>query len=362
MFKIERDVLPRPSQTGTPNQKVYIMQQNPHRLRAGEPLTLECRSDISSMTMVEWAKYEGGDVRRPLTPRSLLRNIYQLPSATVNDAGIYGCRAYDQEGVGEMRIRVVVHADIPVIEEKFERVQAEEGGFYELLCRAYGPDVTRSVWMQLSGSPNNVRIDGDKFRIEPVSLENSGEFVCYAETARGRTPVRRVKLDVVGRLKMRITPENQTVTIGDTVSVYCFADAGARERAKVSWMRESGSFGPSVEIREGELRFNNIQPSDSGQYLCTGSSSLGAGRAWAHVMVVGGGVSSVTNQPSVHDHRQSSNPSQPRRPVGRRLNVDQQSTHTLKCHFPLLHNYRVEWDFNQRELPSNAKVVDKDLV
>lgn len=356
----DRDPGLRPAPSGSLNQKVYILQPNPSRIRAGEPLTLECRSDISSMTMLEWVKYEG-DFRRPLTQRTLLRNIYQIPSASADSAGVYGCRAYDQEGVGEMRIQVMVHSDAPIVEEKFERVQAEEGRFYELICRTYGAEVTRTVWMQLSGSPNNVRIEGDKFRIDPISLENSGEFVCYAETLRGRTPVRRVRLDVVGRLKMRITPENQTATVGDTVSIYCFADAGPRERAKVTWVREVGSFSPSVEVREGELRFNNIQAQDSGNYICTGTSSLGAGRARASVIVAGGTGAVAGGHGSSHDHVTTS-VGQPRRPIGRRLNVDQQLTRTLTCQFPNLQSYRVEWDFNQRELPPNAKVSGNDLM
>lgn len=238
------------------------------------------------------------------------------------------------------------------MEQNRQRLSIQEGSDFETVCESLDPGV-RTVWLQESGNPRNVVIEGSRIRIKSVNIENSGDFTCYSSTSTGRTPMRRIRLDVIGQVRLRITPENQTATIGQTVSVYCIAEI-RDERTNIEWRRESGPMSSSVMTNREELRFNNIQPSDSGRYICTVTTSQGSARGYAHVMV------SQSVQPG--SITPSSDPRGMRRPHGQRLNVDKTKSTTLRCNFPELPPHRIVWQFNQDSLPPNAEQVGNELV
>lgn len=351
-----------PTQGTVTRHNIRITQPNPHMVRAGEPLILDCQTS-NPQSMVEWARVERAG-NRPLMVRMPMRAVYQLPSAAPEHSGIYLCVASDGSGVSESSIRVVVRQDMMPVGpgmggpglasmDRAERMAVEEGSVFEATCQAN----VRAFWVQQSGSRSNVKIAGERLRIDPISVANTGEFICFADSPSGRIAVRRIRLEVGGKLRLRISPENQTASMGDNVAVYCIAD-GQSEPTSISWSRESGPMGTGVIAREGELRFTNILSSDSGGYICTALSPAGSvvGRGRAHVVVVTGG--GVPQNPLPQR-----TPAQPRRPTGRRLNVNQMATETLKCDFPHLQPHRIVWEFNQlKELPENAQVVGNDLA
>lgn len=315
-------------------------------MRVGDRITLYCLAD-DPQAQVEWFKMESSG-RRPITQRSAQQSAYQKLSASVEDTGMYSCMASTNSGQAEKTVQLMVQGSL---DPGRQIIPIQEGSDFQTICESLDPGV-RTAWVQESGSPSNVQIDGDRINIKSVKVENSGDFVCYSISGTTRAPMRKIRLEVVGQVRLRITPENQTATIGQTVSVYCIAES-RDEQTTIEWRRENGPMSPYVRANKEELQFNNIQPSDSGRYICTVTTPQGTARGYAHVMV------SQSVQPGLQS---PTDYTPPRRPYGQRLNVDTAKSTTLRCNFPSLTSHRIVWQFNQDNLPPNAEAVGNELV
>ncbi|XP_074593601.1 basement membrane-specific heparan sulfate proteoglycan core protein-like isoform X2 [Brevipalpus obovatus] len=326
--------------------RIRLVPDGSQTVRIGERITLYCMAD-DPQAQVEWFRMESTG-RRPVTQRSLQQSAYQKLSASFEDNGMYSCIASTSLGQTEKTVQLMVQGSV---DPGRQVIPIQEGSEFQTVCESLDPGV-RTAWVQESGSPNNVMIDGDRINIKSVKVENSGDFVCYSIVGTTRTPMRKIRLEIVGQVRLRITPENQTAIIGTSVSVYCIAES-RDEQTTIEWRRDNGPMSPYVTTNREELRFNNVQPSDSGRYICTVTTPQGTARGYANVIV------SPSVQPGLQtppDYTQS------RRPYGQRLNVDSAKSTTLRCNFPNLPPHRIVWQFNQDNLPQNSEAVGNELV
>lgn len=85
--------------------------------------------------------------------------------------------------------------------------------------------------------------------------------------------------------RITLHPPHQTVHLGESASVNC--SVTGEQPITVEWEAFDRPLPRSVSQNRGFLRFNEIQTSDAGKYLCKATNIYGVAEAVAEVFVSG---------------------------------------------------------------------------
>lgn len=169
----------------------------------GDDLTLSCNT--SSTTKVSWNR-EGKALPRGLT--SFEGNVFTLSSIQAEEAGIYVCRAEDEQGreaTGEITVDVLHPPKVSVTEVV---VEALSGSLAELVCKVTGHPKPSVTWykdgkkLAKGDEKRKISARGERHTLIIASLleEDQGLYVCTAENSEGsKSGEMRLKAQVTAK-------------------------------------------------------------------------------------------------------------------------------------------------------------------
>ncbi|GFQ77560.1 basement membrane-specific heparan sulfate proteoglycan core protein, partial [Trichonephila clavata] len=211
-------------------------------------------------------------------------NLY-ISDVTVEDRGLYVCRAENRDGSAQASAIVEVERrEVPAIELYPEATQTViRGGSSLFQCRVTAGIPTPTVeWVRADGSPftssTEILNGGGVIKFNRVTLDEEGTYICTAENFGGRVTAQAV-LQIQGAPTVKIIQANPyRVRPGETVRFECLSEGDPRPN--VSWRKLRHplvSYAASDESVDGKalLEIRRVSQSDSGVYICSARSSAG---------------------------------------------------------------------------------------
>ncbi|XP_030745032.1 basement membrane-specific heparan sulfate proteoglycan core protein isoform X3 [Sitophilus oryzae] len=249
-----------------------------HRLEIyeiGSSVRLNC-SAVSRLSpkgpvRVSWTKDSG---ELPYHAIDDGRGILYIRNLAVSDSGRYTCQADDGYSIVAQSISITVgdvRAEAPIIALSAPFIQVSEGQLIEVRCAATGNPLPEYSLSRIDRQPINPahQFDLGVFRILQARTTDAGHYQCTATNRAGQDSKSfEIQVTAGSVLRVEITPEYYEGKTGDNVVLRCIAD---RARS-ISWSKEFGSFPYTSRDEGGLLTFSNIQPEDSGVYICTATS------------------------------------------------------------------------------------------
>ncbi|KAM4692877.1 inactive tyrosine-protein kinase 7 [Discoglossus pictus] len=194
---------------------------------------------------------------------------------TVNDTGIYTCRASNRAGERRQDLHITV-ATTPEWVEKPMDSGMEEGKSGFLHCLSKGSPKPTVSWYR-NGNPisEDSRFEifqNGTLRIISVEVYDGTIYRCVSSTPAGRI---EAQARVLVQEKLKFTPRpqpQQCMEFDKEVTVHC--SATGREKPSIRWVKADGSSLPShVDPNSGLLQFHRVSRSDAGDYTCIASNS-----------------------------------------------------------------------------------------
>ena len=147
-------------------------------VRPGDSPSIQCEVTQGDPPIsITWTRK--GEAGLPSTV-SQVGEILQFPNIAVSDAGQYVCTATNEAGRSEAVAKVVVMTGD--MEPEVLEMSSSQGATVDLPCRL--PPASDLVWRRDGGVlPQTASQLGNLLRIEGVSVEDSGRYVC---TSGGR--------------------------------------------------------------------------------------------------------------------------------------------------------------------------------
>ncbi|GFR30669.1 pikachurin, partial [Trichonephila clavata] len=250
-----------------------------------------------------------GGIPRPTVSWSKVKedNLY-ISDVTVEDRGLYVCRAENRDGSAQASAIVEVERrEVPAIELYPEATQTViRGGSSLFQCRVTAGIPTPTVeWVRADGSPftsSTAILNGGVIKFNRVTLDEEGTYICTAENFGGRVTAQAV-LQIQGAPTVKIIQANPTgsagvteeriqliveetdsvvpevmvedrvtttATVNSSVELRCFV-RGTDEDIYLKWTRTDGGQIPvNHRLQDGVLYIPNVQPEDAGEYSCLG--------------------------------------------------------------------------------------------
>uniref|UniRef100_A0A671MPU9 Basement membrane-specific heparan sulfate proteoglycan core protein-like n=1 Tax=Sinocyclocheilus anshuiensis TaxID=1608454 RepID=A0A671MPU9_9TELE len=174
-----------------------------------------------------------------------------------------------------------------------ERVQVARGLPVTLRCQVSGYPPHYFHWSREDGRPISStaerRRQGAELHFPSVQPSDAGVYIC---TCRDQRSSNRSKAEIVVTtlpskpIEVFIEePKRQNVAVGSTVSFICTAKSKLPAYTLV-WTRKGNGKLPNRAMDfNGILTIHNVQPEDTGIYVCTGSNMLGMDEGTARLYV-----------------------------------------------------------------------------
>ncbi|XP_067825529.1 hemicentin-1-like [Heptranchias perlo] len=239
---------------------------------------LPCAAQGSPEPIVFWEK---GGVAVPDIPgrfTALQSGELIVENATPEDAGVYTCTAVSAVGKDshDIHLSVSVH---PAFTELPADVSLHKGERLLLTCAAKGLP-TPSISWTFNNKPVAVKVSRNEglseLIIEKVSKEDSGTYVCTAESAVGM-------IKAIGFVYVKEAPvlrgevsAYQTEPLGGNVVLNC--DAHGDPAPSINWNKNGSPLTISNRIRQmnnGSLAIYGTLNEDAGDYKCVAVNEAG---------------------------------------------------------------------------------------
>ncbi|XP_065579048.1 basement membrane-specific heparan sulfate proteoglycan core protein-like isoform X5 [Artemia franciscana] len=283
------DIIPVTTQAPPPQPTISISIVEPQIqiIEVGQTTRFTCAarsiSTKGGRISLRWSKQDGFlPSRRAFDDQ---RGRLTISDVRPEDAGTYVCTATD--GVDTAYETAVLQvggtaerAPILSIEPNF--VDVQEGGQVEIRCLADGyPDPVVSWNYGTRNLPRGVTQEDGVLKIAYARRGDAGEYICTAANPSGQI-TGRVSIYVRGApvtpvapiVTLRVEPRDSIVRRGDSIRLVCNVDGGAASTPV--WTKSSGTISSRGIQTGGILSFNGVTPADSGIYLCSVTTSVGA--------------------------------------------------------------------------------------
>ncbi|XP_071050518.1 cell adhesion molecule Dscam2 isoform X1 [Onthophagus taurus] len=261
--------------------RVEVGPENPLKIERDSAATLQCNVDAKpKATSIHWAR--NGRFITTSTNHVLHR-------VSIQDAGQYTCRADNGLGkVGEKEITLdVLYAPIVTLESKTK--EAEEGETVTIKCNVTANPFSHIIeWIH--DSKPDFRQNGDTLRLNRVSAENAGTYICRAVNLLkpSGVPNNRAPLEKIGNAsiavlirhkpgKARIMPDKPIANEGSAVTLTCTASPSGWPAPQYRWFK-MGNDGQSSILATGiKYSINSANIVNEGTYNCQATNELGPG-------------------------------------------------------------------------------------
>ncbi|GFS52408.1 titin [Trichonephila inaurata madagascariensis] len=261
--------------------------------QVGGSVKVDCLAFGSPRPSIKWRKVipEGNefkDVKPPVgNENDFSSGIFHLDSVSESDSGFYECIA--SNGI-EPNIRnnfSIVIRDVPKIQSFSFPENVVERNMVSVTCIATTKTKPISfTWLkdnkEINALEGNIRIstvnEVSVLIIDPVTLENSGNYTCSATNSAGNDKFTS-SLKVKASPKWTEQPLDLITTVGATVTVRCLA-SGSPEPT-IQWTKKDGSktinVNPTVSTDAKDsslLRLSPVSYEDAGVYECMADNGI----------------------------------------------------------------------------------------
>lgn len=281
----------------------------------GSDLRVDCVASGLPNPKIQWALPDGTMVPSIASPDpsvgvvSRTRRLVAFDNGTLyfnevgpREEGDYTCYAQNQLGRDEMRVRVKVVSDAPIIRNQSQAVvRALYGGSASLRCEAKGEPTPTVLWF--SPASRTIPTASDKYRIhsdgtlviQQVQRLDGGNYTCLARNSAGQARQ-------VTRLEVMVAPPTINGLSGVANSMRV---RGVRTQRKLLDCEAVGTPPPRVMWvlpenvvlpvpyyssrmtvhRNGTLEIRQLKRSDAGQLMCMARSEGWETRLTVHLEV-----------------------------------------------------------------------------
>ncbi|KAM9751596.1 basement membrane-specific heparan sulfate proteoglycan core protein isoform 3-T3 [Menidia menidia] len=261
----------------------------PVRVRAGDPINLECQASGEPRPSVSWHRLDNNRRTVLSSPVPMDSNaVMQILAARPEDSGTYVCTARNVEGATETRVEVTVEGgpQIPApprasVPEPLMVVV--EGQTATLRCEAHGIPSPKITWSKLrSPLPWRHKVVDNSLVLPSVGRQDSGEYICSATNNMGTTDV-TIMLDVETPPYATSMADVVSVRVGEVIRLQCLAHG--TPPLNYAWTKLEGPLPPRAQANGGDLQIDLATAEDAGNYKCVARNRVGASEVVTRVTV-----------------------------------------------------------------------------
>ncbi|XP_041878084.1 basement membrane-specific heparan sulfate proteoglycan core protein isoform X4 [Corvus kubaryi] len=276
----------------------------------GQTLDLDCVVAGPGSATVTWYKRGGSLPAGHQVSGSRLR----VPHVTAADSGEYVCRATLGTTAREASVIVTVVAasgssygppasGVPVRIEASSSTVAE-GQTLDLNCIVARQGQATVTWYKRGGSlPAKHQISGSRLRLSQLSVADSGEYVCRADTgsvAREATVFVTVTSRDSSSYRLQspiisIDPHSMAVAPGEDATFKCRVHDGARP-VNITWRMGPGQHlqdNVKISANGSVISITGAHVGNQGAYHCVASNRFGVASSVVNLVVQGAPTVSV---------------------------------------------------------------------
>ncbi|KAM9521182.1 basement membrane-specific heparan sulfate proteoglycan core protein isoform 6-T6 [Guaruba guarouba] len=275
----------------------------------GQVLDLNCVVAGSGPTTVTWYKRGGSLPAGHQVSGSRLR----IPQVTAADSGEYVCRVTSGGIMQETSLVVTIddganpsHSTGVTSPIRIESSASSitEGQTLDLDCVVAGQGQATISWYKRGGAlPAKHQMSGSRLRLSQLSVTDSGEYVCRADTG-GVSREATITVTVTSRDSssyrlqspiISIDPHSMAVAPGEDATFKCRVHDGARP-VNITWRMGPGQhFQDNVKISANGsvISITGAHVSNQGAYHCVASNRFGVASSVVNLLVQGAPTVSV---------------------------------------------------------------------
>ncbi|XP_071159627.1 hemicentin-1-like isoform X20 [Mytilus edulis] len=311
------------SVTGTP-PTVTVLQPS-YSITVGNSVTLECTvSSVLPVTSVQWQRNVGGSITTITStsnPNKYSGNTVTTPSLTISvtalsDTGDYTCLASNSVGTGQSTVTTLtVTGTVPTVQVQQPTYSVTTGNSITLGCTVTSNLAVNTVYWQrninnvvttITTQNNNNKYSGSTVSQPSLTIFNAaqsdaGVYTCFATNSVGTGQSTTTSLAVTGSIPVvTVLQPNYNVVIGNTVTLECTVSANPFQTS-VSWQKIQNGVTSNVNtglvvkysgstVNNPSLTITNTDTTDSANYVCTATNSVGTGTSSQTSLSVTGSI------------------------------------------------------------------------
>ncbi|XP_046720959.1 contactin-5 isoform X2 [Silurus meridionalis] len=283
-------------------------------VRDGQGVVLMCMPPPHSAEIVyswvfnEFPSFVAEDSRRFISQQT--GNLY-ISKVQPSDVGSYIClvknmvtnaRVLSPPTPLTLRTDGVMEEYEPKIEVHFlPTVLTAKGETVRLECFALGNPIPTITWRKINGNiPKKARLRKSQavLEIPNIQLDDAGSYECKADNVRGGTAFR-------GHIQVYTVPQwislinDSQLDSGDHLHWECRATG--KPRPSYYWLRNGEPLitQSRVQVVNGELMIQKVEPGDSGMYQCVAENKYGAIYSSAMLRILASAPVFSTNTASI---------------------------------------------------------------
>ncbi|ELK17437.1 Protein sidekick-1 [Pteropus alecto] len=197
-----------------------------------------------------------------------------------DDSGIFQCFASNDGGEIQTHTYLAVTNVAPAFTRLPVDTTVTNGTTAVLRCGVSGAPKPAITWRRgnhvlASGSvriPRFMLLESGGLQISPVSVQDAGDYTCYATNAEGALNA-SATLTVWNRTSIVTPPEDRVVIKGTTATLPCGATHDPRVSVRYVWKKDNAILTPSSSSRavvekDGSLLISQTWSGDIGDYTC----------------------------------------------------------------------------------------------
>ncbi|XP_040441615.1 LOW QUALITY PROTEIN: basement membrane-specific heparan sulfate proteoglycan core protein [Falco naumanni] len=275
----------------------------------GQTLDLNCVVAGSSPATVTWYKRGGSLPAGHQVSGTRLR----IPQVTAADSGEYVCRV-TSGGVTQETSLIVTIDDgarpshptgvTPPIRIESSASSVTEGQTLDLDCVVAGQGQATITWYKRGGPlPAKHQVSGSRLRLSQLSVADSGEYVCRADTgsfSREATVTVTVTSRDSSSYRLQspiisIDPHSMAVAPGEDATFKCRVHDGARP-VNVTWRMGPGQHlqdNVKISPNGSVISITGAHVGNQGAYHCVASNRFGVASSVVNLLVQGAPTVSV---------------------------------------------------------------------
>ena len=257
------------------------------KIRAGGTVEIRCRVAEShgSQIYLDWKRTD----RRPLPEGSVVRDgSLTIQNVTRAANGEYVCLGLNVDGTELFRAKT--HLEVispPRIELNPNRQTVGPGESPAIVCTATGDEPLSIVWTAINRPlPHSVSNVRGVLQFHGITSEDAGKYVCTATNEFGTAEAVAEVLvsgSTIDDVDIRAIERDVETIAGSSVKLRCVV----RQRSTIQWSKDGKGLPESAHVHEDYVELINVQPHDSGKYICEIRNEHGVSSDYVNLRVQG---------------------------------------------------------------------------
>ncbi|EDO38723.1 predicted protein [Nematostella vectensis] len=278
-------------------------------INASDTAVFHCAASGVPKPVLIWSKVDGAPLMES-SYKMLGNGRLVLENTTLEDAGLYECKAINLLGESSATMRLVVTVP-PSVSIDIGPTYVQEGDNVMLpKCHVTGFPLPEINWTRSAGQLPRRRVmtSGGQLSILAARANDSGDYFCSARNHIGST-IARTQLVVFALPRFIISPpKSLKAEVGSDVILPCKA-YGSPPPLVITWHRHGKSIPQERSgVIDGVLRLIDVTTADSGVYVCTATSSgIFDAQAMTRLEVLENTAASANAAPAKQDGRSLTN-------------------------------------------------------